>query len=218
MHLSIQNCYNPIMPTIALTGNFGMGKTTVLKLFQKLGAHIFSSDAYVRDALKRKDIIKKVSKLLGGQVISISSKKPVLDKKLIAEIVFSDPLKRRALEKLIHPLVLRSIQTDMAKIIKKNSSAFIVFEVPLLFETGYEKYFDHTVTIFCSRRGLFERAGSKGFTRKEALKRLNAQMPISKKKALADFVIDNNGSPEKTEKRVKHIFNTIVNKRDNASN
>jgi len=198
------------MPTIGLTGNFGMGKTTVLKLFRKLGAHIFSSDDYVHEILTGPRIIRKLSNALGEQVVSASRGGTRINRKVMADMIFSDPLKRKQAEKIIHPEVMKLIIKDASKILKKDRTAVVVFEVPLLFEAGYGKHFDFTVTAHCTRGNIAKRAGKKGFSKEEAFRRLRAQMPITQKKKLADFLINNNGEIEDTEKQVRRIFNAIA--------
>jgi dephospho-CoA kinase len=194
------------MPTIGLTGNFGMGKTTVLRLLRKLGAHTFSSDDYVHEILKKPKIIRQISKILGGNVLSGTS----LNKKRVADIIFNDTRKRKHVERIIHPEVLATMRATASKILKKDRAAVVVFEVPLLFEAGYGKYFDHTVATHCTRENIAKRAHKKGFTEEEAFRRLRAQMPITKKIKLADFRINNNGEIKDTEKQVHRIYNTII--------
>ena len=189
-----------------------MGKTMVLKLFRKLGAHTFSSDDYVHGILTRPVIIKRLSDALGEEVVSVTGKKTSINKKAMADMIFSDPRKRKQAEKIIHPEVMKLIRTDAAGILKKDRTALIVFEVPLLFEAGYGKHFDYTATAYCTRANIAKRAGRKGFTKQEAFRRLRAQMPITQKKKLADFRINNNGSIEDTEKQVRRIYDRIAGK------
>jgi dephospho-CoA kinase len=197
------------MPTIALTGNFGMGKTSVLHMFSKLGAHTFDVDSFVHDILTKPNIIRKIEKILGNNIKMNGSSKPSIDKKRVAEIIFADSDKRKAVENVIHPLVLKAMEKTESGIFQKDRSAIVIFEVPLLFETGYDKFFDKTIVIWCNRSTAVDRLSRKGFSAEEALKRFKAQMPITKKKALADFVIDNNQNLTSTQKRVKKIYKDI---------
>ena len=199
------------MPTIALTGNFGMGKTSVLQMFSKLGAHTFDVDSFVHEILKKPNIIRKIEKLLGDTIKKSGSSKLSIDKKRVADMIFDNPDKRIALENIIHPLVLKTMEQTESGIFKKDPSAIIIFEVPLLFERGYDKHFDKTIVVWSNRSTAVERLSRKGFSAGDALKRFKAQMPITKKKALADFVIENNHSLLKTEKRVNAIYQTICN-------
>lgn len=197
------------MPTIALTGNFGMGKTTVLKLFSRLGAYTINIDDVVQVILERPSTVKKISRLLGSEVLSKSSDTVSIDKKRAAVLIFNDSEKRKGLERIIHPEALKEIKKMEAAIIMRRPDAVIVFEIPLLFEAGFDHYFDWTVTVHTTRETALRRLSRKGFSMTDSLKRTNTQMPITKKKALADFRIDNNDGIKKTEKRVKRIFNKI---------
>ncbi|MBL7031966.1 MAG: dephospho-CoA kinase [Nitrospira sp.] len=197
------------MPTIGLTGNFGMGKSTVLKMFAGMGAHTFNIDSYVHFILEKPAMIKRIVKVLGKSVLSKSSSKLSLNKKRMASMVFSDPEKRSAVEKIIHPEVLRLLKQAEAKILKKEPRAVIVFEVPLLYEAGYEKYFDKIVVVYSNRENAIKRLAEKGFSNDEAFSRMRAQMPVSVKMKFADYSINNNYTLERTQNRVSRILAEI---------
>ncbi|RJQ15108.1 MAG: dephospho-CoA kinase [Nitrospiraceae bacterium] len=198
------------MPTIGLTGNFGMGKSTVLKLFGKLGAYTFDIDKFVHEILKKPETIIKIARALGKEVLIKKSYGISLNKQRVAKIIFADPEKRKTIEKIIHPQVLKIIKATESGILKNKPSALIVFEVPLLFEAGYEKHFDKTVVVYCKRDLAVSRLVTKGFSEDEARKRLRAQMAITTKKSLADFVIDNHGDVSDTEKQVRRIYEKVT--------
>lgn len=197
------------MPTIALTGNFGMGKTTALQLFNRLGAYTINIDDVVHVIIDKPPMVKKMSRLLGSDVLSNSRGALSINKKRAATIIFNDANKRRKLERIIHPEVLKEIKRMEMTIARRHPDAVIIFEIPLLFEAGYERHFDMTIAVHATRETALKRLSKKGFSKDESLKRMNAQMPISRKKMMADFRIDNNGSIEKTEKRVNRIFREI---------
>lgn len=197
------------MLTIALTGNFGMGKTAVLQLLNKLGAYTINIDDVVHALLDKPSIAKKISRLLGRDLLSKGTGPVSINKKRTAAIIFNDSEKRKELEQIIHPEVLKEIKRIEAAIARRKPDSVIVFEIPLLFEAGYERYFDRTITVHAARKTALKRLSKKGFSKEDSLKRMNAQMPISRKKKMADFLIDNNDSIEKTEKRVKRVFRSI---------
>jgi len=193
------------MPTIGLTGNFGMGKTTVLSLFKKSGAYTFNIDKFVHEILNRPEIIKKIARKLGNDILT-SGARLSINKRLVAKLIFNDMEKRKALEEIIHPRVLKIIKATRSEILKKHHTALIVFEVPLLYEAGYKNFFDRIVVVYASRNRAISRLLAKGFSKDEILKRMRAQMPITKKKKLADFVINNNNNLRDTERQVKRIL------------
>jgi len=198
------------MLTVALTGNYGMGKSSVLKMFGKLGAYTFDVDSFVHEILLRHEVINQITHALGNDVKVKNDIAFSINKKRVAEIIFDDPVKRKAVEGIIHPLVLKTIDKTVSAIHKQDQSAFILFEVPLLFESGYNKHFDSSIVVWCKRSTAVSRLNRKGISDREALQRYNAQMPITKKKSLADYVIDNNHSLSTTEKRVKNIYESLI--------
>ncbi|MEW6599853.1 MAG: dephospho-CoA kinase [Nitrospirota bacterium] len=197
------------MPVIGLTGNFGMGKSTVLKLFNKLGAHTFSADEFVHNILENPVIIRKIARVLGRDILKIDKGNISIDKECAADIIFNNPDKRKAVERIIHPEVLKLFKKAVSGILKKKSSAMIVFEVPLLFEAGYAAHFNKTIVVYCSRDTALMRLTQKGFSRNEAVKRMRAQMPITKKKRLADFLIDNNKNRSVTGLQIRKIYKEL---------
>jgi dephospho-CoA kinase len=200
------------MSTIGLTGNFGMGKTTVLRLFRKSGAFTYDVDEFVHNILKKPAIMKKAVDILGEDVVTKKQVNISIDKKRAADIIFHMPKKRKAIEKIIHPEVMKAVKLAESETLKRKPSAIIIFEVPLLFEAGYESNFDKIVVVHCRRNTALTRLVKKGFSKDEALRRIRTQLSITAKKKMADFVIDNNEDIRKTELRVKRIFEKIRGK------
>ena len=200
------------MPTIGLTGNFGMGKTTVLRLFRRSGAFTYDVDEFVHNILKKPAIMKKAADILGEDVLTIKQANISIDKKRAADIIFHMPEKRKAIEKIIHPEVMKAVKLAESETLKMKPSAIIIFEVPLLFEAGYESDFDRIVVVHCRRNTALTRLAKKGFSKDEALRRIQTQMSITAKKKMADFVIDNNNDMKKTELQVKRIFESLIEK------
>ena len=198
------------MPTIGLTGNFGTGKTTVLKMFGSMGAHTFNVDSFVHSILERPAIIKSLARVIGNSVLSKRSSKPSLNKKHIADMIFNDHAKRKSVEKIIHPEVLKLLKQAETKVLKKEQGAVIVFEVPLLFEAGYEKHFDKIVVVYSNRVNAVKRLAGKGFSKNEAISRMRAQIPVSVKLKLSDYSINNNYGLQRTKKRVRRIFSELI--------
>ncbi|MBI5025736.1 MAG: dephospho-CoA kinase [Nitrospirae bacterium] len=137
------------------------------------------------------------------------TKKYVVDKKRLASMIFNDPEKRKTLERIIHPEVLKTARDIKSTILLKDPHAIILFEIPLLFEAGYEKIFDRIIVVHCNKKTAITRLIRKGFPKEEAIKRMQAQIPISRKKASADFLINNNSTIEKTKTQVRRIFNLL---------
>jgi len=193
-----------------------MGKTTVLELFKKRGVHIFNVDNYVHEILKKPDHVSIIAGILGEDVLKEKSGNISLDKKRIAEIIFNNSKKRKLIEDIIHPEVFRKIRADESKINDKDASAIIMFEVPLLFECGYENNFDRTIVVYCKRDSTIRRLMKKGFSKDQITKRLRVQMPITVKAGMADYVINNSTSLIKTGAQVERIFGKILKGRPSS--
>lgn len=190
------------MPVIALTGNYGMGKSTVAGFFSEAGAITLDLDDVVDELLREDKIIEEIRKIFGEGVFS----KKGLDRSRVAEIVFSDKEKRELLERLLHPLVIERMKEFLSK---TNRRKVIIVEIPLLFEKGYENEFDMTITVYSDIETTLERLEKKGIKRDHALMRLQAQMPVDEKIKRSDLVINNSGTIEETQRQVMKIYERI---------
>ncbi|MCX8027106.1 MAG: dephospho-CoA kinase [Thermodesulfovibrionales bacterium] len=195
------------MIRVALTGNIGMGKTTAAKIFQSLGACVVYTDEIVRVLLDKYDVKKRLCEVFGDFVV----KDNILDKRVLADIVFRDDCKRMQLEDILHPLVFEEVERVC---VRCGKDSIVVVEAPIIFERGYQKSFDKTITVFCDEDIAIKRLLLKGFNKEEATLRLKSQMPISRKCEMSDFVIDNNGSIEDLHRQVTTIYQTLERIKD----
>lgn len=192
------------MILIGLTGGVATGKSTVAKMFRGLGIQTLSADEIAHKVIKKgRPEHKKVLDACGRTILR---KDGEINRARLGELIFGDLPRwrrlRKKVEKIIHPAVWCEIKNVVAKLaLRKN---FIVIEVPLLFEVGWEKRFDKVITVISSRRRQVERC-KKGFER-----RMDAQMPLKDKAKRADFVIDNSGSLANTRKQVKEIYEHLI--------
>lgn len=193
---------------IGLTGGFGCGKTTVLNLFKRFGAYTVDIDRVVHKILRREDIIKKMSILFGEGVLRRSSRGLTLNKRAVADRIFDDMAMRKKIEEIIHPLVLKEIINLKSRF--QEREGLLVFEIPLLYEARFERYFDRTVVVYCDRERAIKRLIKKGFNEFEAMKRIKAQLPIERKVMLADFIIDNSNGIKKTENQIRKIIKKVT--------
>ena len=144
------------MIRIALTGSIGMGKSTVARMFKAAGLPLFDADAAVRELQGPGGaLIEKIGELFPGCV-----RAGTLDRECLAEIVLADRSKLALLEGIVHPAVRDWRDTFIAK---NRDSRGLVFEIPLLFETGSEKEFDKVVVVSApaavQRARVLEREG-----------------------------------------------------------
>ena len=134
-----------------------------------------------------------------------------IDRIKLGNIVFADKKKLGKLGKIVHPLIYREWEARLERIEKKEKHAIILSDVPLLFEGNMQYFFDLTMLVLVAPEEQISRLIKRsGVSREEAEKRLNSQMPISEKIALADIVIDNKGTIANTERKVDEIWQELL--------
>ncbi len=186
---------------VGLTGGFGSGKSTVLRIFKDLGATVLSADAVVHEALRRREVRKSVVDIFGPGILSGGE----IDRRKLSAEVFSDEEKRKRLEELLHPIVLETIREAYGAM---NDGVMIV-EIPLLFEAGFEKEVDRVIAVRADADVVVERLRAKGFSEEEIRRRSAAQMPVEEKASRADYLIDNSGTLKETEREVKRVWEDL---------
>jgi dephospho-CoA kinase len=192
---------------VALTGNYGMGKTTVLEMFRDLGAATLKTDEIVGALLKDASVLKTIRREFGDEVFSGGGD---LNREKLSHIVFRDRDKRDGLEKILHPLVFEKIEEFLKeRVAKATNKDVVIIEIPLLFEKNYTKRFSRNIVVYTDEETALKRLQESGITRDNAMMRLNAQMPIKEKVKRADFVIDNSGSLEHTRAQVRETYHKL---------
>jgi len=188
------------MLRLALTGSIGMGKSTVARMFERAGIPLFDADAVVRD-LQANDpqLIEAIGARFPGTL-----REGVLDREELARRVLGYPDELTALEAIVHPAVQRARE----HFVETNRTApALLFDIPLLFETGGEQAFDKILVVSApatvQRQRVLARPGMTA-ERLEAI--LARQTPDEEKRRLADFVIETGGDLSTTERQVADIL------------
>ena len=185
---------------LALTGSIGMGKSTVAKMFEHAGVPVFDADAVVRE-LQANDpeLIAAIGDRFPG-----TAREGVLDREGLAQRVlgYSDELS--ALEAIVHP----AVQVAREHFIEANQNASaLLFDIPLLFETGGEKGFDKVLVVSASSETQRERVLARpGMTPAKLEAIIARQTPDEEKRRRADFVIDTGVDLSTTERQVGDIL------------
>lgn len=188
------------MITLAITGSIGMGKSTVATIFAEAGIPTFDADAAVR----------KLQGPGGRLVPQIESRFPgttrdgVVDREALSSAVLGDPDELAALEAIVHP----AVHHERTRFIVENGDApALLFDIPLLFETGGDAAFDKVIVVSAPTEMQRERVmGRPGMTSEKFGQILARQMPDAEKRERADFVIDTAGSLEETRSQVNAIL------------
>jgi len=178
--------------SVALTGNVGAGKSAVAERWSEAGVAVISADELSRRAvLPGTPGLRAVRDAFGEGVLAADG---TLDRSRLRRVVFSDATARARLEAILHPLI-RDLRMAWLEERRHAGGALVVFEIPLLFETGTEGDFDVTVLVDApAELRLARLMRARGLEEVEARRIMEAQMDPARKRAAADFVIDNGGS------------------------
>jgi dephospho-CoA kinase len=199
------------MIVAGLTGGIASGKSTVAEIFSELGAAVIDSDRLAREAVARGSPgWQAVVARFGQAVLSADGD---IDRRRLADIVFADPAERAALEGIVHPYVRAESDRRIAALRRAGTHAVVILDVPLLFEAGMHagRGLGAVIVVWVPEEVQRERLMARDrIGADEADRRIRAQMPIERKKALADRVIDNSGSRERTRAQTREVFRWLV--------
>ncbi len=173
------------MKTIGLTGSIGSGKTTVSKIIESLGYPVFNSDLIAKEQLEKPLVIKKIVHEFGEFVLTSDK---TIDKKILANNVFNNPLKLNFLNSLIHPLVIDEFNNWK---LEQNSN-LVFMESALIFEHNLDYLFDKIICVFAPENVCIDRCYKRDNLQTDEIKqRLSNQMSPKIKCEKSDFVISN---------------------------
>jgi dephospho-CoA kinase len=192
------------MLVVGLTGGIASGKSTVSRMFVDEGVPVICADELARDAVRPGSAaLEEIRRTFGEQVLAEDGS---LDRAAMARLVFQDKARRKLLESIIHPRVAEEQQKKLQRL-EYEGHRMAIIDVPLLYESGWEKAFDLVIVVYVPRdiqeQRLMERDG---ISLEDARARLNAQMAIPEKKKRADRVIDNTRNKAHTLAQVKEIL------------
>ena len=190
---------------IGLTGGIAAGKSMVSGILAELGAWILDADAISREVVEPgTDGLKAVAAEFGEKVIMPDG---TLDRKALGAEVFGDPQKLELLNGILHPIIKAEMLRRAAAIEEKHPEDIVIFDVPLLIESGWQ---DATDEVWLVSAPIDERirriAMRDGLDEKQAMERISAQMTDEQKAQYADVIIDNGGSLQDLEERVTKLY------------
>ena len=181
------------MPILGITGGIATGKTTFRDaLSERLDAEFFDADACARSLLDEDEAVRREILCQIHPEAYDGQGRP--NRALIRELVYQDAGMKKTLESILHP-VIRATWTEKALAARRENRTFVV-DIPLLFETKAESFFDHIVVVACSLRYQMTRMAGRGLSAEISEKIIASQMPIGVKIKGAHHVIWNDGLPE----------------------
>ena len=190
------------MAVIGVTGGIGSGKSTFSKMLaDHLSARLFDADSAARELLESDPAVRQeITTELFAEAYTPDGKP---DRAAIRRLVFHDPAAKARLESILHPRI-RERWTQLAAECRQNATPLVV-EIPLLFETGAERFFDRIATVACSHETQLARTAARGLPRDEAESIIRSQLPLERKTSLAHFVVWNDGSLTNLENQASEL-------------
>jgi dephospho-CoA kinase len=178
------------MIIVGLTGGIGSGKSTVSDYLKRKGCLIIDADEISRAATAPGGpALEPILREFGAGVFSEDG---TLDRKKMSEIVFSDTISRNKLEDIVVTIVINEFHAQIEHLKDEDYKGIVVFDAPLLFEFGMEKYVDESWFVTASIEARVSRVVKRDrMTRGEVMDRINSQMPSWEKEKLADYTINN---------------------------
>jgi dephospho-CoA kinase len=191
------------MKVIGLTGGIGSGKSLVANYFFSLGAQVIDADQLARQAIERGSTgFDEVLSAFGDSILKDGD----IDRRKLGEIVFSDPDKRKLLESIVHPIVQKGLAEAKENL---SEDEILVYEIPLLVETKAMDKFDAIITVEAPLDERIKRLINRGLLHSEIEKRIANQVSPDERKAVANFVIENDGSEDELLRKVENIWEEL---------
>ncbi len=191
---------------IGLTGGIASGKSLVSQTLKGLGMTVIDADDVNRELMAKDETVKQeVIKAFGTEVLSAGG---TIDKARLGAIIFQDQERRRQLERIMHPRILAQLRLRA-----RESKADVVLDIPLLIEQGGHKGVDLVVVVYTTRERQIQQLMARDqLSREEAVRRVDAQLPLEGKVSHAHYVINNSGTEEETVEQVTRLYKLIKGK------
>lgn len=194
------------MRVIGLTGGIGCGKSLAAQYFAELGALVIDADQLARAAIERgSQGFDEVVSFFGDSILTNGE----IDRRALGELIFKDSEAKKRLESIVHPFVRREFEEAVASL---KSDETLIYEIPLLVETGAQDRFDMVVTVESSLENRISRLRQRGMHISEIEGRIASQATREQRVEVADFLIENDGSEDELLRQVENIWDSL---RDN---
>ncbi|MDF8366000.1 dephospho-CoA kinase [Weissella paramesenteroides] len=193
---------------LGLTGGIATGKTTISNYLKTKGIPVLDADEYARKVVEPGTPgLTDIVNTFGKQVLQSDGS---LNRKLLGQIIFNDMTARQKLNDITHPRI-QQMMTDELQKLAKGKTPLVILDIPLLLENhniaGADSIMVVTVPESIQLNRLMQR---NNLTKEEAQRRIDAQMPLSEKEKLADFIVDNSGTIANTLTQVDKVIQNIT--------
>lgn len=195
------------MLKLGITGQIASGKSTVAKVFAEFGGRLVSADQIGREVVeKNKPVLSKLIRAFGSSIVTSEGQ---LKRRELGKIVFASPEKRKLLNEIVHPQLLKRLSEEIKLCESDPECGFIIIDAALLVDWGWHEKVDYTICVTAPEADQITRAVKNGFSVAEIKDRISSQKPIEDLIAVSDFVIDNNGTLSELREKARQIFKRI---------
>ncbi len=199
------------VPLIGIAGGIASGKSWIAGQLERQGAAVVSADAWAHEVLKLDEVKQLAHQRWGDAVFGPDGQ---IDRGALAKVVFGPPpggpRELKYLEQLMHPRIGELLRRQLEELGAQPTTAAIVLDVPLLFESGWNKFCDKIVFVDAPPPVRLARAMARGWNREDFTRREAAQESLESKRQLADVIIDNSGSPESAQAQIELFWRSLV--------
>jgi dephospho-CoA kinase len=199
------------IPLIGIAGGIASGKSMISDALARRGAAVISADRLAHEVLAFDEVKQALQRRWGERVFAVDGQ---VDRQAVARVVFAataDGQRELAfLEQLTHPAVGRLAMAEVERLNREKSCAVIVMDVPLLFESGWNRWCDRIVFVDAPREQRLRRALARGWTEEDFSCREARQESLETKKKLADVVIDNSDTRETAQAQVEQVWPDLI--------
>ena len=202
------------MLKVGLTGGIASGKSVVGEMFAAVGVHVIQADVIAHRLMQPgESVYKQVVEHFGSGILNPDR---VINRAKLAEAVFGDSPRVEDLNRIVHPAVVAEQDRWMEEVGRADAHAIAMVEAALILEAGAEDRFDCLVVVTCRPEQRAKRWAQRlhldeETARREVTRRMAAQLPDEEKIKAADYVIDNSGSLDQTERQVREVFAQLKN-------
>ena len=196
------------MYRIGLTGSIATGKSTVTNMLKELGAFVIDCDKTARDVVAPGTRgLAKIEEVFGKDAVAADGS---MDRVYIGDLVFRNPGMKKRLENILFPLIFEALNEELLRLEREELTPVVFLDMPLLYEVKYDSYVDEVWLVYVPFEVQLSRLMKRnGYTKEEALLRIHSQIPVDKKKALAQQVIDNSRTLEDTKEQVRSLWERL---------
>lgn len=192
---------------IGLTGGIGCGASEVSRRIQEKGIEVIKADELGHQVLEFQAVKQQLVEHFGNEILDPNES---INRGRLGQIVFSDEERRKEFNRIVHPILVDLIADEVRKIEERRG--IVVVDAALIYEWKIQSFFHKIITVEAPLQMRIQRLRQRDhFTEEQALQRINAQLPVEKKTAKADFVISNEGTLKELWSKTDAVWDIISN-------